>query len=301
MTFPSWALKIGAVAAVVLCGVAFVRLVDWGQSVFVDILIGSALVAGAVVSLLEARTERRGRRQTIHNPPPNRAHRRGDIEESSFWLWYDRLSYRLLFPLLAVLSAVVLRCATDYLITGHAVVHKVHEYDAHRVLYPIIMAGVTTFALWWVMRQSRVWERWAFWKPDRVDSGRALVVSAILVLALLTEVFTAATAALVTQNAITAHGSNLTDANIYWRTELLYLWQFVNSIPAVDATTTLNWRPPYHLDGIPGGSLLLAFKVLVLLPIVGLIVDFIRHPRAKTNDPGVRQLLDALANRSTGS
>jgi len=226
--------------------------------------------------------------------------RMGAVPEGRFWQWYDRLSYRLLFPLAAVLCALILRCATDYLITGHAVVHKVTEYDAHRVFYPVVMAGGTGFVLWWVMRQSGLWERWAFWKPDRVASGRALVVSAILALALLTEVFTAATVLLVTQDGITAQGGNITDANIYARTELLYLWQFFDAIPAIDATKTLNWEPPYHLNGVSGGSLLLGFKVLVLLPIVGLIVDFIRHPRSKADDTGIRQLLDSLANRHGG-
>lgn len=286
-TLPPRALTIGAVLGVVLCGFAFLRLVDWGQSVFVDVLIVSAIIAGAVVGLVEARTPTR---DAVRDAPV-------DALQSPFWVWYDRLSYRLLFPLLAVFSAVILRSATDYLITGHAVVHKVHEYDAHRVFYPVLMAGLTALALWWVMKRTRLWQRWAFWKPDRIGSGRALVVSALLVLALLTEVFTAVTVVLVTQDAITAQGGNLTDANVYWRTELLYLWQFVDSIPAVDATTTLNWKPPYHLDGISGGSLLLAFKVLVLLPIVGLIVDFIRHPRGNAQDPGIAQLLDSLANR----
>jgi hypothetical protein len=223
--------------------------------------------------------------------PANRA---VDVQEGLFWQWWDRLAW----PLAAVFSAVVLRCATDYLITGHAVVHKITEYGAHRVLYPVIMAGATGFGLWWVMTQSGLWQRWAFWKADRVESGRALVVSAIFVLAVLIEVFTAGTVLLVTQDAVTARGGNLTDANLYWRTELLYLWQFANAIPAVDATTTLNWKAPYHLNGLSGGSLLLSFKVLVLLPIVGAIVDFIRHPRSKTHDPGVSQLLDSLTLRS---
>ena len=298
MTLPPWAMKSGAVIGLVLCGVAFLRLADFGQSVVVDILTLSGVVAGAVVTLLTARpSERDSRSEEMSSSPRIRSNRPEGVLEGSFWLWYDRLSYRLLFPLGAVLSAVILRCATDYLITRHAVVHKFHEYDAHRVLYPVMMAGVTAFALWWVMRQSGVWERWAFWKPERVASGRALVVSAILVLALLTEVFTAATVLLVTQDAITARGSDITDANIYWRTELLYLWQFVDSVPAIDATTTLNWKPPYDLNGISGGSLLLAFKVLVLLPIVGLIVDFIRHPRSNAHDPGIGQLLDSLEGR----
>jgi len=277
---------IGAVAGVALSVFVFVRLVDWGHSVFVDVLIVVAMVAGAIVGFLDVGATRQ--------PVPV------DVPESSFSVWYDRLSYRLLFPLVAVCCAVILRCATDYLITGHAVVHKVQEYDAHRVFYPVMMAGLTAFALWWVMRQTGLWERWAFWKSDRVGSGRALVVSAILVLVLLTEVFTAVTVVLLTQDAITARGGNLTDADVYWRTELLYLWQFVDSIPAIDATSTLNWKPPYHLEGISGGSLLLAFKVLVLLPIVGLIVDFIRHPRGNAHDPGIGELLDSLANRSSG-
>ena len=223
-----------------------------------------------------------------------------EVQDGRFWQWYDRLTYRLVYPLGVVFCAVILRCATDYLITGHAVVHKITEYGAHRVFYPVIMAGATCFALWWVMRQSGLWQRWAFWKPHRIESGRAVVVSAILVLALLTEVFTAVTVLLLTQDAITTRGGSVTDANIYWRTELLYLWQFADAIPAVDAPTTLNWKAPYHLNGISGGSLLLGFKVLVLLPIVGAIVDYIRHPRSKTHDPGITQLLDTLTHRSPG-
>ena len=299
--FPRFARLLFVLIGLALSGVAFVWLVDWRSSFLIDALTVSAIVAGAGVALLETSTiGRPTRNEVVSSPLSNRSDRPDEVTESAFWLCYDQLSYRLLFPLAALLCAVILRCAADYLITGHAVVHKIHEYDAHRVLYPLMMAALTAFALWWVMRQSRLWERWAFWKPDRVDSGRALVASALLVLALLTEVFTAATVVLVTQGAITAQGANLTDTDIYWRTELLYLWQFVHSIPAVDATDTLNWQPPYHLNGISGGSLLLSFKVLVLLPIVGLIVDFIRHPRSKTDDPGIGQLFDALANRSPG-
>ena len=299
--FPRFARLLFVLIGLVLSGVAFVWLVDWRSSFLIDALTVSAIVVGAGVALLETSTIGRPTRdEVVSSPLSNRSDRPDEVAEGAFWLWYDRLSYRLLFPLAAVLCAVILRCAADYLITGHAVVHKIHEYDAHRVLYPVTMAALTAFALWWVMRQFGLWKRWTFWKSDRVDSGRALVAGAILVLALMTEVFTAATVALVTHDAITAQGGNLTDTNIYWRTELLYLWQFVHSIPAVDATATLNWEPPYHLNGISGGSLLLGFKVLVLLPIVGLIVDFIRHPRRKPNDPGVGQLLDALANRSPG-
>jgi hypothetical protein len=218
------------------------------------------------------------------------------IQDGAFWQWYDRLTYRLLYPLAVVFSAVILRCATDYLITGHAVVHKVTEYDAHRVLYPLGMAGLTGYALFWVMKQSGLWRRWAFWKRQRVQSGQALAVSAILVLALLTEVFTAVTVLLVTQGVITTGGTTIADSDIYWRTELLYLWQFADAIPALDAPTTLNWSAPYHLDGISGGSLLLGFKILVLLPVVGAIVDFIRHPRG-SQDQGIGRLIDSLANR----
>ena len=58
----------------------------------------------------------------------------------------------------------------------------------------------------------------------------------------------------------------------------------------------INWKAPYHLNGFSGGSLLLGFKVLVLLPIVGAIVDFIRRPRDGT-EPGITQLLDSLMLR----
>ncbi len=134
--FPRFA-RLFVFTALVLFGFAFVRLTDWRGSFLIDILTLSGLVAGGVVALFGTPTiERRSGAEGMNSPPPSRADQPDNLVAGAFWVWYDRLSYRLLFPLAAVLCAVILRCAADYLITGHAVVHKIHEYDAHRVLYP---------------------------------------------------------------------------------------------------------------------------------------------------------------------
>ena len=92
----------------------------------------------------------------MSSSPGIRADHAGDVQEHVFWRWYVRLA----FPLAA--SPRDHPPLRDGLPLTASPRPQFTEYDAHRVLYPVIMAGATAAVLWWVMKQSRLWERWAF-------------------------------------------------------------------------------------------------------------------------------------------
>ncbi len=53
-----------------------------------------------------------------------------------------------------------------------------------------------------------------------------------------------------------------------WNAESFYLWQVVRSIPLLDITGTVHWREPAYGAAHTPGGLVLAFKVLVILPLI---------------------------------
>lgn len=50
-----------------------------------------------------------------------------------------------------------------------------------------------------------------------------------------------------------------------------YLWHFLDAIPALSVPETLNWRVPATLTGFDSGAMLLLYKLLVIVPVVGAV------------------------------
>jgi len=47
-----------------------------------------------------------------------------------------------------------------------------------------------------------------------------------------------------------------------------FLWQFLNGIPALEVTKTIQWKEPLAIGNARAGWLVLLFKILVIIPIV---------------------------------
>lgn len=60
---------------------------------------------------------------------------------------------------------------------------------------------------------------------------------------------------------------------VYSYLELHYLWHFLDAVPVLKIPQTLNWDLTHRFVDVPSGVLLLAFKVLVILPVVRLALD----------------------------
>jgi hypothetical protein len=54
----------------------------------------------------------------------------------------------------------------------------------------------------------------------------------------------------------------------FWRLQDLYLWHFFNSVPSLKITETLLWEEPFQYKDRLSGALLLAFKIIVIVPVI---------------------------------
>jgi hypothetical protein len=57
-----------------------------------------------------------------------------------------------------------------------------------------------------------------------------------------------------------------------------FVWQSFQQIPALDVNDTLQWEMPLHYGG-GAGVVVLAFKLLILLPLVPVFLAAVRHRR----------------------
>ncbi|MGK2318287.1 hypothetical protein [Gordonia rhizosphera] len=58
--------------------------------------------------------------------------------------------------------------------------------------------------------------------------------------------------------------------------EALYLWHLVDAVPILGITDALHWPAPVTLSDPSGGALLLSFKMLLLIPLVGVLLASLR-------------------------
>jgi hypothetical protein len=54
----------------------------------------------------------------------------------------------------------------------------------------------------------------------------------------------------------------------FWRLQDLYLWHFLNSVPSLKIPETLLWPEPFRYKDHLSGVLLLAFKIIVIVPVI---------------------------------
>lgn len=66
-----------------------------------------------------------------------------------------------------------------------------------------------------------------------------------------------------------------------------FSWHMLDAIPALDVTKTLRWEEPLGYTDSGVGALLLAFKILVIVPIVAAFASFWRYSREPDPSPAV--------------
>jgi hypothetical protein len=119
---------------------------------------------------------------------------------------------------------------------------------------------------------------WAFWQTVRLPEGQApfglAAVLAIITIGVCVEAF-AGTVALLWQYGV-ARPANGSHASL-WRTEGYYVWHLLDSIPVLTIPETLGWREPATFVDHASGALLLAFKLVVIAPLVRLALSGYRR------------------------
>lgn len=122
------------------------------------------------------------------------------------------------------------------------------------------------------------WRRWVFWLP-RPERGLLEELSQILVCWLvLTVTFAAATATLYRSGNL-ALEAGVPASDSLLEIEKVYVWHLLDAIPILDVPETINWELRSDLTDMAGGFLILAYKLLVILPVVSGVVDAVRRVR----------------------
>jgi hypothetical protein len=97
----------------------------------------------------------------------------------------------------------------------------------------------------------------------------------------LSAAFAVLTAALQERGLVTEQPPADVDGFV-WSALGFYAWNLLDAIPLLEIPQTLNWEQATTLRDHLGGALLLAYKLLVIVPLVGLIVGLVtvlRTPR----------------------
>jgi hypothetical protein len=142
----------------------------------------------------------------------------------------------------------------------------------------LFMAGIT-------VASSGFYMRWLFWRKEsrQLPPTSALLGTALAVIGLVVA-FTVVSSFLVEQGWV--HAAGWTHGlpkkwHLVNGIERDFYWSFLDAIPGLAIPTTLHWKHPAHeLTGYSGGAIVLAFKVLVILPVIGLALILIRHAQA---------------------
>jgi hypothetical protein len=135
------------------------------------------------------------------------------------------------------------------------------------------------------------WRRWVVWKPFPKQSTGDVLASTLGALVVLTVLFGYFTAMLQANGVVTIKARFDDDA--LWAFEGYYAWHLLDVVPVLKIPATLNLPDPVEVTDIwAGGVLLLLYKVLVAVPVIGVVTQLFaqRHDDADagTSDEGAR-------------
>jgi hypothetical protein len=85
------------------------------------------------------------------------------------------------------------------------------------------------------------------------------------------------TAVLVDKELIGVRGSASGDPDLVWKAAEFYVAKLADTIPILEIGDTLHWHPTFELTTATGGTLLLAYKCLLLLPLIQLVAIVLKR------------------------
>jgi hypothetical protein len=134
----------------------------------------------------------------------------------------------------------------------------------------------------WAVRVGSFWQRWLPWLP-RKETAFTVLLDACRSLFMLTAMFAALSAVLHAHGWLTTEPSGNQEASV-WTALAYYGWNFLDSVPVLAVPKTLNWSLATTFTDHASGALLLTYKLLVILPVVGVVLELLqrRNRRAPT-------------------
>jgi hypothetical protein len=94
-----------------------------------------------------------------------------------------------------------------------------------------------------------------------------------VLIAIMTSVFASVTLFAAEKDLIslTAAGDDLPS---FEQIAQLYVWQFCKSVPLLDITETLRWKVPFVYPDAGTGTLVLLYKLAVIIPLIGAFLAY---------------------------
>jgi hypothetical protein len=155
-----------------------------------------------------------------------------------------------------------------------------------------------------VIWKTGFWRCWRFWAPEHEENTWVALSSAAVAVVVLIEAFAALTAMSAQEGWVKVSGFEAgdpptqvmpadhpfkppeADNDVHFELEELYVWNVLDALPGLKVPETLNWDEAEHsLDDRLGGGILLVFKLLVILPIVGVLVQYFRPKPTSSTEP----------------
>jgi hypothetical protein len=155
-----------------------------------------------------------------------------------------------------------------------------------------VLVGLMIALALLVVRVTGFYRRWMPWRTPPPLPIRYTVALTSLAVLVLTEGFAAVSVLLGQQGALAvdpdvfyrpaASGPNASSGGSFaegvWilaNFEEVYLWSLFDAVPTLKIAETLDWSPAFDFDRA-GGALVLAYKVLVILPFITLVRSLLK-------------------------
>ena len=107
--------------------------------------------------------------------------------------------------------------------------------------------------------------------------------------AIMTSVFASATLIAADKDLISLTAGGVNQPS-FEKIAQLYIWQFCKSVPLLDINETLRWEPPFIYTGTGTGTLVLLYKIAVIIPVIGTFLAFwseqVEDPERLSERPG---------------
>jgi hypothetical protein len=108
-------------------------------------------------------------------------------------------------------------------------------------------------------------------------SGRYVPFGVLAVLlVIMVSAFTAATVVAARHQLVTLSGASNGSLS-FEEVARFYIWHFTNAVPVLDVNETLRWKAPLDYSSARVGTLVLLFKVAVIVPLIGAFVYYWRR------------------------
>jgi hypothetical protein len=158
-------------------------------------------------------------------------------------------------------------------------------------LFEYLLVGTLALVAIAMVGASGFYRRWLFWRPEDPEPRWRTVIAAAIAVTMLIELFAGTTAVMTHAGVVGVSDfhqgepptllehTNFPEPSPYGAVESIYVWNVLDSIPSLKVPQTINWERTSHRFTTTGGGLvLLLFKVMVILPIIGMFVQLFRRP-----------------------